>query len=128
MTIQGEKGAKLGAQTKYGENHYKLAVQLGFVTSEKPFIATDLGYAYYLNADEEQRSEIKKRLALRIPIIQRALLTADVKQVNMSDLMCEYLSESTMLRRRSNVRELLNDIMDISKPEMQRRLNNIVWR
>ncbi len=122
-----DKGAKVGAQVKYGENHYKLAAQLGLVTSAKPFIATDIGLAFYLTENAVKRQTFKKYLALRIPIIQQALLLAEISTVNMSSLMCQYLSQSTMLRRRSNVRELLQYIMDIADVPMQRRLNNIVW-
>lgn len=121
------KGAKIGAQVKYGENHYKLSAQLGLVTYAKPFVATDLGIAYYLTDNSTERRNIEKRLALRIPIIQQALLLADDKTVNMADFMCLFLSPSTMLRRRSNLRELLSYIMDISEVSMQHRLNNITW-
>lgn len=122
-----DKGAKVGAQVKYGENHYKLAAQLGLVTFAKPFTPTDIGLAYYLTESAIKRQAIKKHLALRIPIIQQALLLADESTVNMGEFMRRYLSQSTMLRRRSNVRELLQYIMDVADVPMQHRLNNIVW-
>ncbi len=121
------KGAKSGAQTKYGENHYKLAAQLGLVTPNKPLSTTDLGIAYYLTEDSDKRKEMLKRLVMRIPIIQQVLLCADSQLVDMSEYMCRFLSQSTMLRRRSNMRELLSYLMDISEVPMQHRLNNIVW-
>jgi len=123
------KVAKVGAQVKYGENHYKLAAQLGLVTFAKPFTATDIGLAFYLTDNTIKRQAIKKHLALRIPIIQQALLLADTNTiVDMGALMCQYISQSTMLRRRSNVRELMQYIMDIADVPTQHRLNNIVWR
>lgn len=121
------KGSKSGAQTKYGENHYKLAAQLGLVTPNKPLSTTDLGIAYYLTEDSEKRKEMMKRLVMRIPIIQQVLLCANSQLVDMSEYMCRFLSQSTMLRRRSNMRALLSYLMDISEVPMQHRLNNIVW-
>lgn len=122
------RGSKPGAQTKYGENHYKLAVQLGLVTVEKPLTATDLGMAFYLTNNFTKRNEIKKKLALRVPIIQQAILLAEKGTVDMAAFMCQHLSQSTMLRRRPNIRELLQYIMDNAEVPMQHRLNNIVWR
>ncbi|MDP4152575.1 MAG: hypothetical protein Q8865_03915 [Bacillota bacterium] len=121
------KNAKAGARVKYGENHYKLAAQLGLTTEIKPLAATDLGMAYYLTESSAKRSNIKKKLALRIPLIQQALILAEDSTFNIAEYMLRYLSKSTMLRRRSNIRELLQYIMDNAGVEMQHRLNNIVW-
>lgn len=120
-------GAKAVAKKKYGENHYKLAVQLGLAKSAKPFAATDLGVAFYLMNDTEKQQNIKKKLPLHIPIIQQALLLADIDMVNMECFMEQYLAHSTVVRRRPNVRELISYIADVADIQMQYRLNNLIW-
>lgn len=121
------QGAKVGAKTKYGENHYKLAVQLGLAKAEKPFAATEFGVAFYITDDEEKQTNVKKKLSLRVPIIQQALLSADSEMIDMEEFMEQYLAHSTMLRRRSNVRELVSFIMDVADTRMQHRINNLLW-
>lgn len=121
------KGAKLGAKRKYGENHYKLAVQLGLAT-EYGFRATDLGYAYFSAKDSERKNRVLKKLPLRVPIIQQSLLEAESGVINMYSLLKPHLSESTIARRSPNIRSLLEWITDVSGPDMQRRVSNIVWR
>lgn len=122
------RGTKPGALRKYGENHYKFAMDLGLVTEKRPFSATDLGLAFYLMEDTDKRLAIQKKLVLRVPIIQQALLTAETDMIDMAVLMRQYLKESTVKRRSSNVRKLLHYIMDNADVDLQHTLNNIIWR
>lgn len=122
------RGTKPGALVKYGENHYKLAAQLGFTTPSLSFAATDLGLAFYLVEDSLKRHELIKKLVLRVPLLQQALLMAESDVVDMTALMSEHLAPSTVRRRGSNIRKLLSFIMDNADVELQHTLNNIIWR
>lgn len=62
------------AQTKYGENHYKLAARLGLATPNKPLSTTDLGIAYYLTEDSDKRKEMLKRLPSKVIVCAREVM------------------------------------------------------
>lgn len=122
------KEASPAAKTKYGENHYKLAVQLGLAFAGKNIRLTPIGKELYSIKDEEVRNKIVARLVLRIPIIQLALLHAEDKRINMFDYLKKYLSESTAVRRRPNVKTLLALLESISTSDNMRNIFwNIVW-
>ena len=122
------KEASSAAKTKYGENHYKLAVQLGLAYPGKNIRLTPLGNEIYSIKDEDVRNKIVARLVLRIPIIQVALLNAENKRINMFDCLKKYLSESTAVRRRPNVKTLLALLDSITTNDNMRNVFwNIVW-
>lgn len=100
------KDAKKGAQTKYGENHYKTAASIGLTTINKPFAITTLGRKYKkLQADE--KTALRNKLFLLIPIVQKIIVEAKYKEVQPMNILNLYLSESTSIRRRSNVRTMV---------------------
>lgn len=116
------------AKRKYGENHYKLAAQLGFVTVNEPHEATWLGKAYRTIDDEELQKQILYKLSIRVPLIQRIIKEAANDVVSASDIMLEYLSESTMCRRRSNIRKMLTQMRGIAdKDETKKIFENVRW-
>jgi len=120
---------KLVAQRKFGENHYKLASQLGLVLPiSHHFGLTSLGEMYYSETDDKKKSIIAKKLAWRIPIIQYSILQASKDECDLHSLLLKYLSESTAVRRRSNIFTLLNWINDSSGFSLQHVINNIVWK
>lgn len=121
--------AKDAAKRKYGENHYKLATQLGLTESHnKHFALTQLGEIYYSEKDPETRLLIAKKLALRIPIIQKALMEAEFGGCDLNLLMQNYLSKSTALRRRSNVTKMLSWVSDISSTQLMHLINRVIWK
>lgn len=100
------KNAKKGAQTKYGENHYKTAASIGLTTINKPFAITTLGWKYKeLQADE--KTALRNKLFLLIPIVQKIIIEAKYKEVQPMNILKLYLSDSTSVRRRSNVRTMV---------------------
>lgn len=121
------KNAKVGARSKYGENHYKLAMQLGLTSNERPLKASFIGIAVYHSSNSFKRDMIKRKLAMRIPIIQYALLSAEKEKFYIYQYLREFMAESTTIRRRSNIRELLRYVDETSGIEMQKILSNIVW-
>lgn len=120
------KNASDGAQTKYGENHLKMAIQMGLV-SEKPYKVSELGKEY-LALSEEERNKIKPKLYMRVPLIQKLLLESKNEKIDAMDEMRIYLSEKTAIRRRSNIKTLLNEISKIASVETQKQImDNISW-
>lgn len=120
------KNASPGAQTKYGENHLKMAIQMGLV-SEKPYKVTELG-VLYLALSPEEKNNVKPKLFLRVPLIQKLLLESKTKKINAMQELRECLSEKTAIRRRSNIRKLLDEISKISSLETQKQImDNIYW-
>lgn len=116
--------AKIGAKTKYGENHYKLAVQLGLARPGS-IALTNLGKALHLYfRDEEIRNELVGRLSMRIPVIQRALIFAERGYFNMLEYLKGFLAESTAIRRGSSIRRLLYLMESITN---DKRMFNILW-
>lgn len=121
------KGAKMGAKNKYGENHYKLAVQLGLATNNKPYKLSIIGNKINKMSDDE-RMPIVSRLILRIPIIQNLLNKAIRNKVYVLDVLEEYLSKSTALRRRSNVKTLFDIIYKYNEsPDIENAILNLIW-
>ena len=122
------KDASVGAKTKYGENHYKLAVQLGLAYPGHSLMITPLGRSIHDIKDVSLKEKVVARLILRIPIIQKALLEAEKGRFNMLECLKHYLSESTAIRRRSNIKKLLSIVeSNCTKQEMYQLIWNIVW-
>lgn len=103
------KNGSKGSQTKYGENHYKTAALLNLVSWKQPYAVTFFGKEY-MQLDGDLRSTVKTKLFLLIPIIQRTIIHAKYEDVQMIDELKKYLSESTAIRRRSNVRTMVDYI------------------
>ena len=101
------KTGSKGAQTKYGENHYKTAALMHLTTNHQPFSVSYIGKEY-IKFDAEVRTEIRTKLFLLIPIIQKSVIDARYHEINMMEILCKYLSESTAIRRRTNVRTMLD--------------------
>lgn len=120
------KEASEGAKNKYGENHYKCAALLGLLSIEKPFCVTFLGDAYMGYQLDSTRMTIMAKLCLRIPLIQKLLLGATQGKINAHHLMKEYLSESTVNRRASNVKKMLTEICG-QLSEGTLLYSNITW-
>ena len=115
------------ARAKYGENHYKLVMQLGFATENKKHLINSFGIAYKNLSSNVNKDEILAKLALRIPIIQELLIQTDNGIVNASKVLQLYLSNATAIRRRSNIKTLLNKLAEYSDKEFITRINSIIW-
>lgn len=118
--IKGVSWSKLGfmlrigprslvADTKYGENHGKTAMQLGLCQMDKEhrFWPTTIGSCFDKLSRQEQ-DDLKPKLCLYIPLIQNYFV-----QDQDDEKLKEYfsvLTESTQKRRRPNVRTLIDII------------------
>lgn len=97
------------AQKKYGENHAKLAtlLDLAYINTGKSshFVEISQFGKYVVTLSNEDRMKLAEKLRLRIPIIQRVLMSGEVKEQIDQDI--SILSPSTQKRRRSNVIDLV---------------------
>lgn len=121
------KEADIRAQTKYGENHYKTAMLMGLVKKYKPFDVTPLGRIYMeMSLPSEKRYDIKKKLYLRIPLIRYIMLKARKEPVNVYEIMSDYLADSTVKRRISNIRLMVDSLVGLSDNKVTYDIN-IKW-
>lgn len=119
--------AKPGARTKYGENHSKLAAMMSLVNISKtrPTIVKPTPWGTFLTRYSfAEKSDLLKKLLLRDVCVKSILSKAFVGPVNYSEVV-SFLSPKTMIRRRSNVKKLLEFIMSDSEREIY--LSNINW-
>lgn len=119
--------AKFFARRKYGENHYKFTCQLGLAVKEHPFSATEIGVAYYLLDSNEKRQALMNRLIFSVPFVQHAIIKAACGQYSMPDYLGNYLSPSTVARRRSNMRKIMSWAHSITEGKHKSLFDNIVW-
>lgn len=120
-----KKDANEGAHRKYGENHYKTASLLGLVTRKRPFSVTFFGEKY-LKLSDRDKLLIRSKLYLRIPIIQKIMADSLYGNAYPTDLMRTCLSESTVIRRRSNVKILVKEICDNSNDGLN-LFDKFIW-
>lgn len=104
--LLGESGSRNEvAYRKYGENHGKMAAQLGLVQLiEKRFLLSCIGKVY-MALECRDRERLLVRLLLRTPFISH-LLRSDDSVLEMRQIMSE-LADTTYLRRRSSTRNML---------------------
>lgn len=119
--------AKFEARRKYGETHYKFAAQIGLTTKGYPLSATEIGVAYYLLSSDEKRQSLMSRLIFSIPFVQHAVLKAAAGRFYMPDYLGEYLSPSTVIRRRSNMHKIMSWAQEITEGDYKQLFDNIVW-
>ena len=119
--------AKYDARRKYGETHYKFAAQLGLAKQRYPLSATEIGVAYYLLESDEKRQALMNRLVFSIPFVQHAILKAVDGQYYMPGFLAEYLSPSTVKRRRSNMHKIMSWTYEITDGNYKSLFDNITW-
>lgn len=121
------KDANSEAQRKYGENHYKADVQLGLVKEGEPYEITAIG-RIYMNLPEEDKSNLKAKLCLRVPIIQYNLTFARRDKMDGMKILRTLLKESTAIRRRSSIKNMIRHTLKYAdKATCDLINNNISW-
>lgn len=95
------------ADTKYGENHGKTAVQLGLCQMDKShhFWPTDFGMCFD-KMPKEDKDALRSKLCLYIPIIQNYFVSG--MDDHLLNSYFDLLTESTQKRRRPNVAKIIN--------------------
>ena len=124
--LKRDVNATLVANTKFGENHGKVASVLGLIGCvDKRFVLSALTEAFY-TADDELKQRVLNRLWFRIPIVQILLKLAKDKVVSGYSPM-EQLKESTMYRRGRSVHGILNWLKTYNNDDLSRRIENVIW-
>ncbi len=115
----------VGACTKYGENHAKLAKELSLVAvSKRPIYVKNTNFgAFTVYLDSSSRLEIIKRIALRNKFIYSLIFDAKQGKANYMKMALTCLKKSTAERRRSNVKYIVKLILQNNS-----LLHEIEWR
>lgn len=107
ILLDDGKIRKDGAYTKYGENHVKTAEAMGlFFELSRTYFLSCLGYVY-CDLSIEDRKKLLTRLLLRNKLIIRLLQASENGKINAREFFY-MLSDSTYLRRKSNVKTILH--------------------
>lgn len=118
---------KPGARVKYGENHSKLAAMMTLVTisSNRPAIvrATRWG-AYLTRYDWRSKEEVLRKLLLRDLCVKTIIKDALIGSTTYRNAV-RVLSTSTAVRRRTNVRCLIEFVL--SGTAREEVLSRIDW-
>lgn len=102
------------AYTKYGENHAKFAEDLGIMHSlVSVFFLSCLGYILN-DLDEVSFKKLLTRLILRLRLVQKLYLDSLKGKVNLRDCL-SVLSETTFVRRSSNVKTVLKILVETTE-------------
>lgn len=97
---------KVGAYIKYGENHTKTAQTLGLAFELcNTYYLSGIGYIF-IELDEKDREKLLTRMILRSKLFTRMMQASVNGKVNMREFLY-MLSDSTYVRRRSNVKKMM---------------------
>ncbi len=103
-----------GAYIKYGENHAKLAKELGLAFELcNTYYLSGVGYVYEEMALED-RERLLVRLILRSKIVTRLYQASKNGKVNLRQFLYT-LADSTYVRRRSNIKKVMGYL--VASPE-----------
>lgn len=109
------EGKRDDAYRKYAENHCKLAtlLDLAVIKRHAPFgtvVSSSVMGRYFSSLPIEDRDKLLPKLCLRIPIVQEALISNNRSESINNSL--SILSESTRIRRRKGVVDIIQFAMD----------------
>ena len=109
--LEGDR--KEDAYIKFGENHAKLAKELDllyFVRQGHIYVyISDFGYALMEYTEENQKELLAKQMFI-IPTIRYIIKQASKNHVNVVEILNQYVSKATAIRRGCSVRKILKYI------------------
>lgn len=124
--LKPDVNASLAANTKFGENHGKMAALLGITDVVNKRIVPSAFTNAFCSCDINKQNEILLKLLFRIPVVQIILKAASANAFNgylpMRDLM-----NSTRYRRSQSLRSIFKFFLLQGDNELNRRINNIIW-
>ena len=113
------------AYTKYGENHAKTACQLGLLHCiDKKYFVSCLGYVIG-DLSEEKQKKLLNRLLLRNKLIKRLIYKCYHNNVVIYNDEVGFLKDSTKLRRKSNVKKMIEIIKSNNECDLTYLLEKI---
>lgn len=124
LLLDDGKERKDGALVKYGENHAKTAEMLGLSFELcKTYYLSGIGYIY-AELSEEKQERFLTRLVLRNKLITRLYQASQNGNINMREFLY-MLSDSTYLRRKSNVKAILGVLVRSKEIDFNKFVNLI---
>lgn len=112
------------AYTKYGENHLKTAESLGLLFELTHIYFLSCIGVVYLRISAENRKRLIVRLLLRDYFIINLLRASSIGEVNARQFM-GMLSDSTYVRRRSNIKYILRYMQGSTEYDFSELFNGI---
>lgn len=115
------------AKAKYGENHFKMAEELGlgFREGRHDCYLSAIGNLF-LEMEEETKRCLLTRLILRSKLIVRLYKEASKGEVRLEILLYD-LSESTYIRRRTNVRTVIEELKKTTEFDFEYFATKIIY-
>lgn len=126
LLLDDGKIRKDGAYTKYGENHLKAAASLGLTRKYyDTYYLTCIGYVFD-TLDDGKKEKLLLRMVLRNNLIRRIIRATNNGSLDMRQF-CYMLSDSTYIRRRSNLKKIVNILRDTEEYDFNVFLDKIIW-
>lgn len=127
--LPGERTDTLVAKKKYGENHAKTAELLGLITilpeQTRKLQITPLGQVF-LDATPEEKDRILTRQIMRTAIVRDIYSKYELTgSFDITQYLENYLSHSTAVRRRPNVKVLFEKLADFDVEGAEEILENV---
>lgn len=117
---------KTGAYVKYGENHAKFAKQIGLAFELcKSYYLSGIGYIY-CDLPVNQKKELLYRLILRSNLVLNIYRTSLIGPVDLRQLLY-MLADSTYLRRKSNIKKVINFLLSSNEIELLNFIEKIKY-
>lgn len=124
--LKNDPSATLMSNTKFGENHGKIATQLGIVSlRECRFYKSALTLGM-MEFSEQEKINIIAKLCFRIPILREYLKVSKNGPIDGYSFLSE-LSDSTKERRGSSIRSLMKCMSLLGDEDLNRRIDNTYW-
>lgn len=115
---------KIGAYVKYGENHTKTAQALGLAFELcNTYYLSGIGYIF-MELSEENREKLLTRLILRSKLFTSMIQASVNGKVNMREFLYK-LSDSTYVRRRSNIKKMMAYLTQSNEYDFTKFIDNI---
>jgi len=111
LLLDDGKERKDAAYIKYGENHAKLAKELGLSFEVcNIYYLSGVGYIYN-ELDDRQKKVLLDRLILRSTLIRRMFQASGNGNVDLRQFLY-MLADSTYVRRKSNIKRVLSYLVE----------------
>ncbi len=112
------------AYIKYGENHSKLAKELGLGFEVcNTYYLSGIGYIYN-ELDAKQKKALLDRLILRSTLIKRMYQASENGNVDLRQFLY-MLADSTYVRRKSNIKRILSYLVESDEYDFHDFIDNI---
>ena len=125
--LKNDINSSNAANQKFGENHGKLSSLIGLTRLQNnKFTNSAITYAYVNCFDDKEKMQLLKRLFFRVPIVQKLIRESAKGTINGYNYMLQ-LKDSTIIRRGSSVKKILNYIKKDEEGVVVSRIDNIIW-